>query len=228
LKGERPGSVQTSTLMICDFDGTVSQTDIGYEILRKFSGDKWEDIDRAYRRGVIGSMDAYKRIASFIHMPEEEVISYLEDVNSIDPHFAGIRRLCKERSIDLKIVSDGLDYYIRNILDRHGFSDIEFFSNRLVFLENSRIRIDFPGYNEKCGKCGNCKKRILEKHRQDYCRIIYVGDGYSDICPSVLADLVFGKDILYTSCREKGTHCIYYRNLGEVKEILERRGCLAV
>jgi 2-hydroxy-3-keto-5-methylthiopentenyl-1-phosphate phosphatase len=56
--------------------------------------------------------------------------------------------------------------------------------------------------------------------RLRYNRIIYIGDSYSDVCPSRIADLVFAKFILYEKCRENGTACIRYDNFSDVMEYL--------
>ena len=50
----------------CDFDGTICTVDMGNEILNRFTGEGWNEIDRAYCAGEIGSRDAYSRVVSLI------------------------------------------------------------------------------------------------------------------------------------------------------------------
>jgi 2,3-diketo-5-methylthio-1-phosphopentane phosphatase len=213
------------TLIICDFDGTVSTVDIGHEVLKRYSGDKWEEIDAAYCSGRIGSMEAYRMIAAVVRIPRRDLVAYLSGLNSIDPYFGEFHRICRDRSIDIAIVSDGLDFYIEDFLRRHGFADLKFYSNRVVFRDRDRIDIEFPRFNPECRKCGTCKRILLESMREDYSRIVYIGDGYSDICPAQQADLVFGKDILFRSCVKSGKQCIYYRDFRRIiEELGEREG----
>ncbi len=217
VRQEGPAEV----LMICDFDGTVSTIDVGYQILKKFSKDHWEIIDRDYCSGRIGSLEAYTKIASVIRAQEKDFRDYLPTLTQIDSGFIKFYKFCRDRSWDVKIVSDGLDYYIGHILSHYGLNDIEYFSNHLIFKGGSGIDIEFPLRNEKCMKCGTCKKNILLRYRNTYRKIFYVGDGYSDICPSNIADLVFGKNVLYRHSVEHGLQCVHYSNFGEVQTYFE-------
>jgi len=215
------------TLMLCDFDGTVSTRDVGHEVIKRFMAGDWVEIDEAYTAGEIGSMAAYRRIASLLRVSREEMEQYTSSISGLDPHFREFYRFCRGKGYEIKIVSDGLDFYIDFILKRYGFEDIEFHSNVIRFHENSSVTIEFPRFNEKCAKCGTCKSLLLQQYRRRYDTIIYIGDGYSDVCPSQHADLVFGKDILYEKCLSKEKACIYYRDFRDVREFLEKDPCLA-
>jgi len=103
----------------------------------------------------------------------------------------------------VKIVSDGLDFYIRAIMEKHHLGEIEFYSNAAVFSGVRALTIDFPEANALCGRCGTCKSRILNDHRLMYEKIIYVGNGHSDVCPSRSADLIFAKEDLLKKCEEE-------------------------
>mgnify|MGYP001486955070 CR=1 FL=1 len=75
----------------------------------------------------------------------------------------------------------------------------------LDFGQNDSLAFNFPQANELCGRCGTCKNKILNDYRLMYEKIIYIGDGHSDICPSRCADLVFAKEVLLKKCEEEGT-----------------------
>jgi 2,3-diketo-5-methylthio-1-phosphopentane phosphatase len=211
----------SKTLVFCDFDGTVSVQDIGHEVIKHFMNGNWQEIDEEYASGKIGSKFAYERIASLLKVTAREMAEYALSLETMDPYFHEFYEFCKERQIDLKILSDGLDFYIDLILKRHGLDEIEFFSNLIRFHDDSSVFIDFPRFNKQCAKCGTCKKAVLEQCRTHYNNIIYVGDGYSDVCPSQFADLVFGKKFLYEKCRHQKRACIHYRNFGDIKETLQ-------
>jgi len=208
-------------LFLCDFDGTVSSRDVGHEVIKRFMDEDWVEIDDAYTAGRIGSMAAYRRIASLLRVSREEMEEYTSNISGVDPHFPDFYRFCRERGFDLKIVSDGLDFYIDFILRKHGFGDIQYHSNTIRFHDDRSVTIEFPCSNNACAKCGTCKSAILKQLRQRYERILYIGDGYSDICPSQHADIVFGKDILYENCVMRGRPCVHFTNFGEITEILE-------
>lgn len=208
-------------LVICDFDGTISRHDVGHEVLKHFSGSRWTEIDRAYCKGEIGSMDAYSIIASFIKIDPDELRSFLDDHSELDPAFKKFYEFCVGSGMDFKIVSDGLDFYIREILSRHGLTDIDFYANRLVIRENYSVAIRFPHSNLECRRCGTCKSRILADLKDRHSRIIYIGDGYSDVCPAKSADVVFGKKTLHMRCLKNGTNCTLYSGFETIHEILK-------
>jgi 2-hydroxy-3-keto-5-methylthiopentenyl-1-phosphate phosphatase len=207
-------------LVVCDFDGTVCRVDMGNEILDHFAGD-WEAIDRAYAVGEVGSRAAYDRIAPLIRTNQRQVLKFILQHERLDPLFPAFLSFCRGRKIDVKIVSDGLDAYIGAILEKHGL-DVEFFSNRLVFREENRIAFDFPPASEECGRCGTCKRSLLDRFRPNYDRIIYVGDGHSDICAARTADQIFAKDILYEKLKDNGTPCLHYEDFGDIRCSLEK------
>jgi 2,3-diketo-5-methylthio-1-phosphopentane phosphatase len=123
-------------------------------------------------------------------------------------------------------VSDGLDFYIDAILKKNNLQDIEFFSNVTVFQDGNKLSIEFPRMNDLCEKCGTCKKDVLREQRSNYDRVIYVGNGYSDVCPAKDADLVFAKEVLYETCRQDGTACVHYENFQDILAYLDKALCL--
>ena len=207
-------------LIICDFDGTACSVDMGSKILDRFAGEGWRDIDRAFCTAEIGSRVAYMRIATLMRGSEQQMVEYVHAHAALDPYFADFCRFCRERGYDVKIASDGLDFYIATILHKYGLADIEFFSNTAIFCPGDGLSIGFPHVNHLCGRCGTCKTNILKGYAAGYKRIIYVGDSYSDVCPAKTADLVFAKYILYDKCRKNGTACIPYENFQDVMAYL--------
>ena len=207
-------------LVLCDFDGTASTVDVGNELLDRFTGDGWEDIDRDYCDGKIGSRIAYIKIAPLFRGSRAHMLDFVFEKAVLDPHFKDFYGYCRRRGMDLKIISDGLDFYIEAILKRNGFPEIEFFSNTVIFQEDGRLSIAFPPPSPECGQCGNCKSRIVQQSRLFYDRIIYIGDSYSDVCPAKNADLVFAKNILFQKCSENGTHCIHYDHFDDIQKYL--------
>ncbi|MFH1081548.1 MAG: phosphoserine phosphatase, partial [Pseudomonadota bacterium] len=80
--------------------------------------------------------------------------------------------------------------------------------------------------SEDCGRCGNCKRTILERCRPSYDRIIYIGDGYSDVCPAKNADLVFAKATLYEKYLCKGDRCVYFETFADIIRFLHGQGVI--
>ena len=213
---------QKKALVISDFDGTICTVDVGNRVLSHFTKKSWDDIDREYVKGSIGSREAYGKIAPLMAVNPARLNAYVLKLAKIDPFFVKFYRLAKKKGVDVKIVSDGLDFYIRAIMEKHRLGEIEFFSNAVVFGEKNSLTFDFPQANALCGRCGTCKNKILNDHRLLYEKIIYIGDGHSDICPSRCADMVFAKEVLLRKCEEEGTTLYQpFQNFGEIAKYLK-------
>jgi 2,3-diketo-5-methylthio-1-phosphopentane phosphatase len=208
---------QKKALVISDFDGTICPVDVGSEVLNRFMRKSADNVDRESVKDRFGSREAYQKIAPLMTVNSDCLLAYVLKHSRIDPFFTRFYRLAKKKGVDVKIVSDGLDFYIRAIMEKNRLGDIELFSNTVAFGHNDSLTFGFPQANELCGRCGTCKNKILNDYRLMYEKIIYVGDGHSDICPSRYADLVFAKDVLLRTCEEEGT--TNYRPFHDFREI---------
>ncbi|MEW6376193.1 MAG: MtnX-like HAD-IB family phosphatase [Thermodesulfobacteriota bacterium] len=210
-------------LILCDFDGTISIRDLGYDLLNRFSSGDWESIDRDFCEGKIGSKEAYSRIAKIIKWDEQAILDFIREHSGIDPCFTSFYRYCRDQGIDIKIVSDGLDVYIKTVLEIHHLSEIPFYSNCGHFLKGKEVDVAFPHFNEECGLCGACKKRLLQIHRKEYDSILFVGNGLSDRCAAKEADFVFAKGSLYAYCIDQDITCHFFQDFHEILGDLKKR-----
>lgn len=100
---------------------------------------------------------------------------------------------------DLKIVSDANLFYIETILKHHGISECftEIYTNPGYVDEEGRLRIrPYHDFHRSSHGCKNvcppnmCKGKIIERIQASLAtegkkRIIYLGDGVGDFCPSL-------------------------------------------
>jgi 2-hydroxy-3-keto-5-methylthiopentenyl-1-phosphate phosphatase len=210
-------------LILCDFDGTISVRDTGYVLVNQFTSGNWEGIDRDFRDGKIGSREAYSRIAKIIKGDEPTILRFVQEHSNIDPSFPIFYQYCREKGIDIKIVSDGLDFYIRKILEIHKLSEIPFYANCTHFREGEGIDISFPHSEGECGLCGTCKKKLIQIHRKEYDSIFFVGNGLSDRCAAQEADFVFAKQSLYTYCIEQDITCHFFKDFKQILDDLKKQ-----
>lgn len=115
----------------------------------------------------------------------------------LDPHIATAIKSAYSLGCELKIVSDANKIYIETVLEHHGlakyFSEIN--TNPSYIDEDGKLRIfpfhDFQVASHGCSLCppNMCKsvimKRIKGKAMKENKRIIYLGDGKGDYCPSL-------------------------------------------
>lgn len=204
-------------LIFCDFDGTVATTDIGYALFNHFSGGRNDELIPDWMAGRISTRECLLREAAMVHATPKEIHEFL-DRFSLDPGFSRFVELCRRNRVDPIIVSEGLDFYIRYLLDRHGHSDLKFLSNvgRLV---GDSISIEFPYVNRECRRCGSCKGERIAEYRAGVgsdCLVVFVGDGLSDACATREADVVFAKKDLEQYCLRENIRYTGFTDFFEV------------
>ena len=209
--------------VLCDFDGTVARDDVGNLLFQTFAreGDPAEAISR-WKRGEISSRQCLETEASLARCCSTELQSFVSALR-LDPYFKDFHDFARQRGIEVVVLSDGLDWYIEQMLMRNGLGGIEFYANRMR-LEGDRMRVEFPWHDMlACTDCGCCKTHHLFRYRNEGYYIVYVGDGLSDRCPCESADLVFAKGELLRHCRARNIAHVEFRNFRDVeREVLKR------
>ncbi len=203
-----------------DFDGTITKEDVGTAFFRRF-GNKTESlryVDK-WKTGELSGRDLTLMEAEFVRVTKEDALNFAEDFE-IDHGFKSFVSFCKDNSIDITVLSDGLDFYIKKIFETNEISLLPYYSN-LAHFESGGIKIEFP-YQSDCTKCGNCKGyHILTKTGIDDV-VVYIGDGFSDRCAVQYADMVFAKDDLLRYCEDNNVTYFPFEDFGDVNEKLQK------
>lgn len=209
-------------VVLCDFDGTVAEKDVGDLLFRRFGGPSAHDAASSWMRGEISSRECLERQLAGSMCTPEDLRSFAHSCR-LDPYFRDFHDFARRRGIEVVVLSDGLDFYIERMLTRHGLGSVEFYANHL-HIDERTLRVEFPWYNKRdCTDCGCCKTHHLYRYRHRGYFIVYVGNGLSDRCPSESADLVFAKGELLEHCRAKRIQCLEFRNFRDVeREVLRR------
>lgn len=209
--------------ILCDFDGTVAQDDVGNLLFTTFAeGGNSKEIVSRWKRGEISSRQCLEAEAELARVDEAGLERFVCE-RRLDPYFKDFHDFATKRGMEVAIMSDGLDFYIERMLFRNGLGQIEFFSNRLN-IRADRLSIDFPHYNlMECTDCGCCKTHHVLRFKERGYYVIYVGNGLSDRCPCEAADLVFAKDDLERHCAHNGIDYVSFENFRDVeREVLKR------
>jgi 2,3-diketo-5-methylthio-1-phosphopentane phosphatase len=213
--------------VLCDFDGTIAQDDVGNLLFRTFArrGDP-EPVVELWKQGCISSRECLEQEASLADVSREELNRFICQ-RKLDPYFKDFVDFTRRSSMEVVVVSDGLDHYIEKMLLRSGLGELEFYSN-LMRLVDGNMHVSFPHYDMMdCRDCGNCKSHHLEEYRRSGHYIVYVGNGLSDRCPSERADFVFAKGELLDFCRENDIAHVAFDNFRDVEREMVKRFVLA-
>lgn len=203
----------------CDFDGTVTKEDVIDRILEEFADPMWMDIERSWINGEIGSRDCLARQIRLIKARKHDLLDFVEAIE-IDETFVEFARYCKTKAFEIVILSDGIDLFIKSILNRFGLKDIKVFSNGLAHT-NGYFEMTFPYFRKDCSsRSGVCKCKIMEGLSSPEGINILVGDGRSDFCIAGKADLTFAKSTLLQFCRGEKISYIEHREFKDITEWL--------
>ena len=206
--------------VFCDFDGTISIEDATDMVLSRFAGPEWEDIERLWKQGLIGSGECMRRQIALIQASRGELDRFL-DTLAIDPGFEAFLSFCRRGDLPVTIVSDGVDYFIRRILARHGMDGLPIIANVLTCSvsqgrESYSLFPPFTAIGCVSG-AGVCKCRVVDSHGLQ----VYIGDGRSDFCVSDKVDLVFAKAKLVDYCEENGIPYVGFNDFSDLLPKME-------
>jgi len=182
-------------VICCDFDGTITLIDAGKALLSNLTDKDWHFYDNLVIEGTMGTREALVNQWGMIEKTSMEEINKIIDKIEIDPAFIKFYNWIRENKLKFVIISDGFKSFINRILRNHeiqiGEEDIK--SNDME-LVGGKIKLKF--LTPECDhNCGNCKYSHVKKFKDKGDKIIYIGDGLSDIFPArELADLIFAKE----------------------------------
>lgn len=177
-------------IFILDFDKTITLKDSTDEFVRKYDEQGLLDFMTKYRAGQISIKEYLSgTLALAGKIGREEFEKNMGDTLKIDPYFKEFLR----RKPVFKILSAATVNNICVVLEKNEIEiPIEdIYSSKINFSE-SGIEVEYE-LDGGCGFCGTCKKEVVEKLKKEFGKVIYVGDGTSDICGSQYADVVFCK-----------------------------------
>ena len=159
---------------LCDFDGTASPSDIGAAFARRFSPDGAAEAPAflaRWKRGEMGHRELTEAQCALLAVTREEAIAFARPY-AVDPHFAPFVREAGSRGDAVSVVSEGFDFYVRDLLERAGLAELPWSANVLRF-EDGRVRPEFPNA-DGCGRCGNCKGTHVRAWRARGYRVVLV------------------------------------------------------
>ncbi len=186
-----------------DFDGTVTEADITDAVIRAFAAPGWEEAERLWEGGQIGSRECLTRQVALLRAPLQRIVEYVRGGYAIDQSFCGFVEFLRERRIPFGVVSDGFQVFIETLLAKVGLVGVPIHANQLVESElDGALRPLFP-YSRRGCLAGACKCAITSDVGKGL-PIIHIGDGRSDFCLAEQAAHVFSKGRLTRHCHVQG------------------------
>ncbi|MCX5779947.1 MAG: MtnX-like HAD-IB family phosphatase [Firmicutes bacterium] len=205
-------------MLFTDFDGTISTQDFCAAMVKSFAREGWAELYRLWQEKLMSTEECAQRTLELMDVEPEELEAFLKTID-IDPSFLAFVDWAKKKEYPLHILSDGYDNYIKEALNRYGL-DIPYYANHMVYEQGWRIQCSYS--DEDCKKCGVCKTGLIKRLLKPGYTSVYIGDGYSDLCPAEYCDIVFAKKTLALLCKEEGIEFYPYNDFDDVRKVLEK------
>ena len=212
-------SKATKTLFQCDFDGTVTLDDVSFVLLDTFADRDWRQLFDEYQESKMSVGSFNRRAFAMVKADRESLLKVATDNVRIRPGFQELVAYCRSRGFHFVIVSNGLDFYIEEILRSIGMPDIEIFAAKTRF-HTKGLKVQYIG-PDGSNLEANFKGAHADSFLNEGYRIIYAGNGLSDILPAKQCHHTFATGNLPAYCKETNLDCTPFTNFNEVIKVLK-------
>jgi 2,3-diketo-5-methylthio-1-phosphopentane phosphatase len=180
----------------CDFDGTVTVRDTLFLIVERFAPHAWQGIEPRLKRGEITLLEAITEEFRHVKTTLPEVLVLARAEAGIREGFVEFVEWAKRGGHRLVIVSAGFRSLIEPLLADAGVLGLEVHAGEAEFtLEGTSVC--FTETAGECSEgCGSCKGDTVRDLASPDAVIVHIGDGFSDLCASRQADVVFARGSL--------------------------------
>ena len=204
--------------VITDFDGTITLRDVGDAILRHFKAATKEEIERSYGPHV-KIEEWMKEYFRPVTVSRKDIEAYVKASTRLRGGFKEFHAFCAGAGVPLEIASGGVDLYIDCLLKEWGLKIKSFYG--FTRFTPGGVRVTFPclkGTTLEAFKAA----RVRRYQRLGY-KVVFCGDGTSDLKAARTADAVFATKRLRRLCLEKGVRNSRLKNFFDVKNYILKK-----
>jgi 2-hydroxy-3-keto-5-methylthiopentenyl-1-phosphate phosphatase len=206
--------------VLLDFDGTLVGPNVAMLLVETFCPDGARvarEVDEALHAGAISLREAWDREVALL--PADRIEEMRQFVVREVPLREGARDLASlfgRHAVDVTVLSGGLDFFIRPVLEREGLP-YPVLSEHLVVGPRT-LGIEYPHGHPVCRLCGICKANAVVGASGAQARTVFIGDGSTDRYGAEVADVVFARRRLQEYCRRQGIPFLPFENFEPVTE----------
>jgi len=208
-------------LIACDFDGTVTRQDTLVEILNRYGSPTWTSVQDKVVSGELSIREGLRSEMGSVRASRADLERLLAERVQLDPTFPGFLRRMRERGVPVVLVTGGFDLCVETVMARSGLWPVPYLANRLI--QGEGWTVDFPYPSITCAACGHCKGDPVRNWRTQGYTTVFVGNGVTDRCAALAANLTFAKEELESWCRREQVPAVRFGDFNDIQEELEKR-----
>ncbi|MDP6142195.1 MAG: MtnX-like HAD-IB family phosphatase [Dehalococcoidales bacterium] len=204
----------TKDLIQCDFDGTITEDDVSFLMLDAFADGDWRQLLVEHKEGRMSVGRFNTRAFTMIKENKQTLDRFVAEKARLKPGFHELLAYCRQKGSRFVIVSNGLNFYIKTILATINVNNIEIYAAQARF-DPAGIRTQYIGPDGTELQDGFKEAYIRYFLKSGY-RIIYAGNGVSDISSARLAHHIFATSHLLAHCEETNLNCTPFIDLHDI------------
>ena len=208
-------------LIACDFDGTITQRDTLHVIVETFGEHGlWETLEPRLRSGEITVEQAMTIEFAAVRATAQQVADAVKRAAPLREGFVEWVDWVERQGHRLVVLSNGFRSVIAPVLTAAGLGHLDLVSHDARFRTDG-CELIWSARGERCGLCDRpCKRQPLAE-RWNGEQLVYIGDGISDRCVSLQADVVFARDGLADHLAGQGVAYRAFDDFHQIRAELE-------
>ncbi len=188
-------------------------------LLDAFADGDWRQWDDKHDAGTITVGRFNQEVFSMVRAGRREMLDYMKSRVTIRPGFERWVAYCRSNRVRLVIVSNGLRFYIEDILAGIGLSDIEVHAAEAEFSAGGLL-VRYVGPDGAVLDDG-FKESYVDALLEGGGRLTYIGDGGSDLRPARRCHRVFATGRLLDLCRRDDVACTPFADFNDIIVAME-------
>ena len=194
------GMSTVKILVQCDFDGTITEEDISFFLLDAFAQGDWRRLLREYRKHKISVGEFNTKAFAMVKADKHKLLEALKGNVKVRAGLHELVNYCLKKGFKLVIVSNGLELYIKAVLTDLGLGNVEVHAVQASFHPEG-MKVHYVGPDGKRLEDG-FKEAYIQSFRKLGYRVVYIGNGDSDVAPAKYAHHIFATGDLLAYCKE--------------------------
>ena len=191
-------------------------------LLDAFANGDWRYWDNKYDAGEISVGRFNTEVFSMVVADRQTMLDYIKGRVVIRPGFGEFVTLCRQRDFRLVIVSNGLSFYIEQVLGDIGLGSLEVHAADTHF-HKGELSVQYVSPNGTAVDSG-LKDIYVNLFLAEGHRVVYIGDGRSDFLPARRCDFIFAAadaGSLLKICHRENVECHPYTSFYDIIRVME-------
>lgn len=218
------GSPTSAFRLLLDFDGTLVTPNVAILLVGRFCPDGERlarEVDRALHEGRMTLREAWARQVALLPADRyEEMVDFVRAEVPLRPGARRLTDLARASGIPTTIVSGGLDFFIRPVLEREGL-ELPILSDSVITTDEGGWAAAHPYGHSSCRLCGICKAKLVAPPELRS-PTVFVGDGSTDRFAAEVASVVFARARLRSYCERFAIPHYPFEDLDTVADQIHR------